>query len=339
MKVARLYGPGDIRLIDEPAPEPGPGEELVRVTAVGICGSDLHWYDESEIGGVALDRPLVLGHEAAGVIVSGPRAGTRVALDPNLPCGACETCARGLGHLCQRVRFLGHSDTDGALREQMTWPSDRLVPIPDTIDDIAGATLEPLGVAIHALRLANLRPGGTIAITGAGPIGQLLIRLAFATGASTVLATDVLPHRVEAAREAGAIAEVVDGGRERERLLDALRAAGRPFVDTAVEIAGEDDAIATAAILTRPGGTVVVAGIPAGNDSVVPASVLRRKGLDLRFSRRMNRVYPDALALVASGRIRPGEVVTATYGLTEVNAAFVAAVRREGGKVVVRPGA
>jgi L-iditol 2-dehydrogenase len=257
-----------------------------------------------------------------------------VAIDPSLPCGACHTCERGLGHLCPNVRFLGHSDTDGAMRELMTWPEAHLVPIPDAIDDVAGAVLEPLGVAIHALRLAELRPGGTIAITGAGPIGQLLIQLAFAAGASTVVATDVLPHRVEAARTAGAVAEVVDGGVERERLLEAL--GGSP-VDTAIEIAGEDDAIATAAILVRPGGAVVVAGIPAGNDSVVPASVLRRKGVDLRFSRRMNRVYPEAIGLVASGRIRPAEVVTAAYPLDQVDAAFRSAARREGGKVVLRP--
>jgi len=334
MKVARLHGRGDLRVADEPVPEPSPGELLVRVTAVGICGSDLHWYDESGIGEARLSRPLVLGHEAAGVIVSGPRAGERVAVDPNLPCDACPTCARGLGHLCQQVRFLGHSDTDGAMRELMAWPASGLVPIPDTIDDIEGAMLEPLGVAIHALRLANLRPGGTIAITGAGPIGQLLIRLAFAAGATTVVATDVLPHRVEAARAAGAIAELVDGGTERERLLAAL--GGRP-VDTAIEIAGEDDAIATAAILTRPGGSVVVAGIPAGNDSVVPSAVLRRKGLDLRFSRRMNRVHREAIELVAAGRIRPSGVVTATFSLDQVDAGFRAAARRDGGKVVIRP--
>jgi L-iditol 2-dehydrogenase len=336
MRVARLHGTGDLRLADEPAPEPRAGEVLVRVTAVGICGSDLHWYDESGIGEAVLSRPLVLGHEAAGVIASGPRVGARVAIDPNLPCDACETCARGLGHLCARVRFLGHSDTDGAMRELIAWPEDRLVPVPDAIDDVAAAMLEPLGVAIHALRLADLRPGGTIAITGAGPIGQLLVRLAFAAGASAVVVTDRLPHRVEAARGAGAIAELVDGGAERERLLAAL--GGRP-ADTAIEIAGADDAIATAAVLVRPGGTVVVAGIPVGNDSVVPASVLRRKGTDLRFSRRMNRVYPEAIALVASGRIRPADVVTGVFPLAEAGAAFATAVRREGGKVVVRPDA
>jgi L-iditol 2-dehydrogenase len=257
----------------------------------------------------------------------------RVAIDPSLPCDRCETCARGLGHLCPEVRFLGHSDTDGALRERIAWPEAHLVPIPDAIDDVAGAVLEPLGVAIHALRLAGLRPGGTIAITGAGPIGQLLVQLAFAAGASAVVATDVLPHRVEAARAAGALAEVVDGGMERERLLDAL--GGRP-VDTAIEIAGVDDAIATAAALVRPGGIVVVAGIPTGNESVVPASSLRRKGIDLRFSRRMNRVYPEAIALVTSGRVRPSRVVTTEFGLDAVDEAFGLAARREGGKIVVR---
>lgn len=336
MRVARLHGPGDLRLTDEPEPAPGPGEVLVRVTAVGICGSDLHWYEESGIGEASLARPLVLGHEAAGVIASGPRTGERVAIDPNLPCDACETCARGLGHLCPRVRFLGHSDTDGALRDALAWPEDRLVPIPDAIDDVAGAMLEPLGVALHALRLAGLRPGGTIAITGTGPIGQLLVRLAFAAGASAVVATDVLPHRVEAARVAGAVAELVDGGRERDRLLERL--GGRP-VDTAVEIAGVDDAIATAAFLVRPGGTVVVAGIPSGNDSAVPASTLRRKGIDLRFSRRMNRVYPEAIALVATGRLSLDGIVTGRFALADSGPAFRSAARRDGGKVVVLPGA
>jgi len=200
VKALRLHGAGDLRLADEPAPVPGPGEALVRVTAVGICGSDLHWYDESTIGEAVLTRPLVLGHEAAGVIVDGPRAGERVALDPQVPCGACETCAAGRGHLCPQVRFLGHSTTDGALRELMAWPAANLVPLPDTIGDVAGALLEPLGVGIHALRLAGVQPGDTVGIFGCGPIGLLLIQLARVAGATTIVATDRLPHRVEAAQ-------------------------------------------------------------------------------------------------------------------------------------------
>ena len=332
MRVARLHGAGDIRIADEPEPVPGAGEVLVRVTSVGICGSDLHWFDESGIGEARLDRPLVLGHEAAGVIATGPRAGERVAIDPNIACEQCPVCARGLGHLCPNVRFLGHSTTDGALRECIAWPEARLVPVPDALDDDAAAMLEPLGVAIHAFRLARFAPGGTVAVLGAGPIGRLLIRLAFAAGATKVVATDVLPHRVAAARDDGAIAELVDGGGERARLLEAL---GGRLVDTAIEIAGEADAIAAGVDLVKPGGVVVVAGIPTGNEITVPVSVARRKGLDLRFARRMNRVHDEAIALAVSGGVDPAMVVSHRFPLAEAAAAFSVAARREGHKVVI----
>lgn len=334
MQVLRLHGAGDVRLADEPDPVPAPGEALVRVTAVGICGSDLHWYDESGIGEAVLDRPLVLGHEAAGVIVDGPRAGERVAIDPQLPCGACETCSAGRGHLCPRVRFLGHSVTDGAMRELVAWPGKHLVPVPDAIDDVAAAMLEPLGVAMHALRLARLRPGGSVAVLGCGPIGLLLVQLARAAGAITIVATDRLPHRVEAARRLGAVAALVEGGAERALLLDATGGRG---VDAAVEIAGEDDAIATAVALARPAGTVVVAGIPPGDLATIPASAARRKGLDLRFSRRMNRTYQQAIGLVEAGRVDVASIVSHHFTLGEYEAAFGTAVRREGLKVVVHP--
>jgi L-iditol 2-dehydrogenase len=334
VKALRLHGAGDLRLADEPAPVPGPGEALVRVTAVGICGSDLHWYDESAIGEAVLTRPLVLGHEAAGVIVDGPRAGARVALDPQVPCGACETCAAGRGHLCPQVRFLGHSTTDGALRELMAWPAANLVPLPDTIDDVAGALLEPLGVSIHALRLARVQPGDTVGIFGCGPIGLLLIQLARVAGATTIVATDRLPHRVEAAQHLGAIAAVVEGGAERDVLLEATAGRG---VDAAIEIAGVDDAIETAIALARPAATVVVAGIPTGDHSTIAASIARRKGLDLRFSRRMNRVYPRAIALVEEGLVDVSWLVSHRFAIDDHEAAFRTAARRDGLKVIVEP--
>jgi len=336
MKTLRLHGVGDLRLADEPAPVAGPDEALVRVTAVGICGSDLHWYGESAIGEAVLTRPLILGHEAAGVIVGGHRAGQRVALDPQVPCGACETCAAGRGHLCPQVRFLGHSVTDGALRELLAWPATSLVPLPDTVDDLAGAMLEPLGVAIHALRLARVRPGDTVGVFGCGPIGLLLIQLARVAGATAIVATDRLPHRVEAARRLGAVAALVADGTERGFLLDATAGRG---VDAAIEIAGEDDAIETAVALARPAGTVVVAGIPAGDHSTIAASIARRKGLDLRFSRRMNRVYPRAIALLEAGLIDVSSLVTHRFALDDFEAAFRIAVRRDGLKVVVEPSA
>ncbi len=336
MRALRLHGVGDLRLADEPAPVPGPGDLLVRVTAVGICGSDLHWYDESGIGDAVLTRPLVLGHEAAGVIAAGPRAGQRVALDPQVPCGTCETCAAGRGHLCPQVRFLGHSSTDGALRELLAWPEPNLVPLPDAIDDAAGAMLEPLGVAIHALRLARVRVGDAVGVFGCGPIGLLLIQLAHEAGATTIVATDRLPHRVEAARRLGAVAVLAGDGSERGHLLDATGGRG---VDAAVEIAGEDDAIETAIALARPAGTVVVAGIPAGDHSTITSSTARRKGLDLRFSRRMNRAYPRAIALVESARVEVASLVSHRFAMADFEAAFHTAVRRDGLKVLLEPSA
>jgi L-iditol 2-dehydrogenase len=336
MKALRLHGIGDLRLADEPAPVPGPADVLVRVTAVGICGSDLHWYDESGIGDAGLTRPLVLGHEAAGVIVDGPRAGQRVALDPQVPCHACETCAAGRGHLCPHVRFLGHSATDGALRELVAWPGANLVPLPDAIDDVAGAMLEPLGVGIHALRLGRVRPGDSVGVFGCGPIGLLLIQLARAAGATTIVATDRLPHRVEAARRLGAFAALVEDGSERDLLRDATAGRG---VDAAIEIAGDDDAIEAAISLARPAGTVVVAGIPASDHSTITSSTARRKGLDLRFSRRMNRAYPRAIALVESGLVDVSSLVSHRFALDEFDPAFRTAARRDGLKVIIDPSA
>ena len=204
MRAARLHGVGDLRLADEPEPAAGPGEELVRVTAVGICGSDLHWWDEAGIGDAVITRPLVLGHEAAGVIEAGPRRGTRVAIDPAITCGRCRPCLDGYRNLCLNIRFAGHGDQDGAMREFLAWPSDLLHPLPDSVTDTDGALLEPLGVAIHALDLGHVRLGARVAVAGCGPIGLLLIAVLRAAGASHIAAFEPLPHRREAALRYGA---------------------------------------------------------------------------------------------------------------------------------------
>ncbi len=184
MKAARLHAVGDLRVAEEPVPAAEPGSCLVRVTAVGICGSDLHWWDEAGIGDATLDRPLVLGHEAAGVIEDGPRRGERVAIDPAIPDGTCRMCRAGYRNLCLHIRFAGHGRQDGAMREFLTWPGDLLHPLPDVLSDADGAVLEPLGVAIHALDLGHLHLDGTAAVVGCGPIGLLLIQLLQVAGAS-----------------------------------------------------------------------------------------------------------------------------------------------------------
>src|SRR6266851_5770950 len=270
VKVARLHAVGDLRLADEPVPVPEPGTSLVRVTSVGICGSDLHWWDEAGIGDATLENPLVLGHEGAGVIEDGPRRGERVAIDPAIPCETCRPCRDGYRNLCIRVRFAGHGSQDGALREFMAWPSALLHRLPDGVTDTDGAMLEPLGVAIHALDLGHLRLGSSAAVIGCDP----------------------LPHRLRAAGQLGA--DATAGPAEAGAALAGLTGSG---VDAAFEIAGTDEAVQLAMAAARPGGRVVLAGIPGDDWTRFRASVARRKGLTIAMVRRMNEVYPRAITL------------------------------------------
>jgi L-iditol 2-dehydrogenase len=335
VRAARLHAVGDMRLTEEPIPEPGPGTSLVRVTAVGLCGSDLHWWGEAGIGDAVLAQPLVLGHEAAGVIAAGPGTGTRVAIDPAIPCGRCRPCRDGYRNLCVRIRFSGHGTQDGALREFLAWPSHLLHPLPDSVSDAAGAVLEPLGVAIHALDLGHTRLGATVAVAGCGPIGLLLIQVLRAAGAARVVAFEPLRHRREAAAAFGADAVAAPADVTGP---DSLRELVGDGADVSVEMAGTDDAVRLAMAAVRPGGRVVLGGIPGNDQTTFQASVARRKGLTIAMVRRMNEVYPRAIGLAAAGKVALDPLVTDRFSLAKVAEAFSTAAQRTGLKVLVEPG-
>jgi L-iditol 2-dehydrogenase len=326
MLVARLHGAHDVRLGDEPTPEPQAGESVVRVEAVGICGSDLHWFDEGGIGDSRLAAPLVVGHEFAGVVEAGPLAGRRVAVDPAIPCERCELCREGHPNLCPDVRFAGHGTHDGALRQYLAWPTHRLHPLPDALDGVDGALLEPLGVAIHSVDLGHVDVGDRVAIVGCGPIGLLLAQVCAAAGATVALAVDPLEHRRAAAARAGAEQTIAPG-----EVWDGAE------VDVAFEAAGTDEAVDIALRVARPGARVVLAGIPSGDQTTFSASIARRKGVTLVLVRRMKEVYPRALRLVAAGGIDLRSLVTHRFPLDRVAEAFAVAAGREGLKVVVEP--
>jgi L-iditol 2-dehydrogenase len=336
MRAARLHAVGDLRLAEEPLPEPGPGMSLVRVTAVGICGSDLHWWGEAGIGDATLARPLVLGHEAAGVIEDGPRRGERVAIDPAIWCGTCRPCRDGYRNLCARIEFAGHGGQDGAMREYIAWPAHLLHPLPAGLGDADGAMLEPLGVAIHALDLGRVRLGAAAAVAGCGPIGLLLIQVLRAAGAGPVTAFDPRPHRRAAATRFGAAAALDPAGLRTERDLSQVAGEG---VEVAFEMAGTDEAVRLAMLAARPGGRVVLGGIPAGDETTFQASVARRKGLTIAMVRRMNDVYPRAIGLAAAGRVALPPLVTGRFSLAQAPDAMAAAAARTGLKVIVEPSA
>lgn len=326
MQTARIHGPTDVRLSDEPIPTPAAGESLVRITAVGLCGSDLHWYAEGGIGSIAIDHPLVAGHEFAGVVTGGELDGTLVAVDPAVPCERCPQCHRGYRNLCPQVVFAGQSPCDGALREYLAWPTHLLFPLPDPLTATDGAMLEPLGVALHALDLGHVAVGTTVTVVGCGPIGLLLVQVARLAGATTVYAVEPLPHRRDAAQRLG---------------VDAVVAPGEPLpaeADVTFEIAGPSEAVQLAISATRPGGRVVLAGIPSDDRTSFTASSARRKGLTLALARRMDDAYPRAIDLVAKQLVDVRSVVSHEFGLTEVAKAFHTADARAGLKVVVHPG-
>ena len=330
MKVLRLYNARDLRLSDEPMPAPTHDETLIRVTAVGLCGSDLHWLDEGAIGDARLSAPLVLGHEFAGVTSDG----ARVAVDPAIPCNGCEQCREGNPNLCTALRFAGHGAQDGALCEYVAWQARCLHPLPDSLTDIDGALLEPLGVALHAVNLGHLKPGMTVGVFGCGPIGLLIVQLARVAGATTIIATDKLPHRLDAARAFGATAALEATGQEAGEILAMTQRRG---VDVAFEAAGANAAVEAAIAATKPGARVVLVGIPDDDRTAFTASVARRKGLTIKLSRRMKHTYPRAIELAASGKIDLQPLVTHRFPLAEFEKAFSVAQRREGIKVIIEP--
>lgn len=332
MTAARLYGPRDLRIDQVPHPgTPGPDQVLLRVTAVGICGSDLHTYQDARIGDTPLEAPLTLGHEFAGVVAelgSGEcldgefnplQIGTRVAVDPAQPCGRCEMCEMGDPNLCRRLHFCGLYPDPGSLSQWMLVPAHTCFPVPDSIDDPAAALLEPLGVAIHATDLAKVRVANSVVIMGAGPIGLNLLQTLRVSGAQPIYVVDQFPWRLTVAEELGGIPI---NYRDQDPIAAIRQATQGRGVDIAIEAAWADHSIQWCAEMARLGGRLVLVGIPGNNRFEMNHATARRKGLTIYMSRRMKHVYPRAIRLVESGAINVNALISHRFPLEQTPAAF-----------------
>jgi len=327
MKAALLYDIGDIRIEDIPRPSPGPGEVLVQVEAVGICGSDIHYYAHGRIGSAVVTEPIVLGHEPAGTVVelgkgvSGPPVGTRVAVEPGRPCGECEFCRRGRYNICRSMRFLGMPPGNpGAYCEYIAVPADFVFPIPDGMSAEHGSMIEPLAVGLHAVELAGMWPGHTVAVLGEGSIGLFTTRCAKLAGALTIYATDLLDCRLEAACQLGA--DVTINAAEIEPVAAILDATDGRGVDIVFEAAGAPETPQQAIDIAVPGGVIVMIGICQEQPVKTDVTEARRKELVVRHCRRFCHDFPRAISLAAAGAVDMGCVDTHRFELDDIAEGF-----------------
>jgi L-iditol 2-dehydrogenase len=343
MKAARLHGPRDIRLDDVPCPVPAEGQVLVRVRAVGLCGSDLHYYTDGRIGDTVMSEPLILGHEFAGTIaelgpgVRGLEVGQLVAVDPAIPCGHCEFCEQGNPNVCPTVRFCGTPPTDGALCEYIAWPAHLVFQLPARIDAVEGALLEALGVALHAVDLGKVRLASRVAVLGQGPIGLLVARLAKASGAVEVYVSEVNPTRLAASATFGA--DVVIDARAEDPVARVKALTGGRGVDVVFETAGSLVTPQQAVDMVKPGGTVVIVGINPDDRIPLKHTAARRKGVTIRMCRRMKHVYRRCIDLVTHDLVDPMPLVSGRYPLAGTGDAFALLARLDPAaiKLIVEP--
>lgn len=337
MRAVLQHGIRDIRIGERPDPRPGPGEVLVRTRSVTICASDLHMYAEGNVGGVSWEWPFVPGHEAAGLIEDPndthlPR-GAPVVLDPAIPCGACDMCAMGSFHLCRELKFCDLPPVDGAMRDLIAWPADRVFVLPESLDLVEAPLIEPLCIAVHAVELARDLQEAVVAVVGCGAIGLFTLQMARLRGARTIFATDLVPERLAVARALGADMSIQVGPQDPVR--EILHATAGRGVHVAFEAAGPPEAVEHCLDMVQPAGEVLVIGIPSVGEYRLRPSQLRRRELTLRFVRRQNENYPEAIELVARGAVKLSPILTHRFPMERAQEAFELAHRKGEGAVRV----
>ncbi|WP_072690935.1 NAD(P)-dependent alcohol dehydrogenase [Rhodococcus marinonascens] len=331
MRASVLVEPGRIEMQERVVPTPDPGDVLVKVASVGICGSDTHFYREGHIGDLVADRPVVLGHESSGTIVAvgagvaADRIGQRVSIEPQRPDPSSEESRRGLYHLCPHMQFFAAPPIDGALAEYVTIGSGFAHPVPDEMSDDAAALCEPLSVAIATNRKARVTAGSRVLVAGAGPIGIATLQTALAFGATEVIVSDLDSRRRNIATKFGAAA-VLD---PREQDVAGLH------VDAFIDASGAPSAVSAGIEAVRPAGTVVLVGMGA-TEMTLPVQTIQNRELVLTGVFRYANTWPTAISLARSGRVDLDLMVTGRFPLSEAEQALNADRTPGSLKAVVR---
>jgi L-iditol 2-dehydrogenase len=326
MVIAELTAPRQFRLVEQDLESLAAGMVRVRVGAVGICGSDLHSYSEGAVGDSPSVYPMVLGHEPAGTVVAvGPGVtgwseGDRAALEPALYCYHCEQCRSGRYNICENIRFLSTPGYPGFFREYVDLPPSNLLGIPKSMPLRLASLVEPLAVALHSMRFANIGIGETAAVFGAGPIGVLTVACLRAAGASRILVVEPVAHRRELAKRMGA-AEAIDPG-QTDAARQIIADTGGRGVDCAIDCAARAHTTNWAIRAARNGGRVVLTGIHSGTMIPFEVSPMRRKELAIYNIRRSNCEPEAALGLLTARMEWFEPLVTHTRPLDRISEAF-----------------
>ena len=328
MLAVKLTGIEEMEIVDVEKPSsPGPGEVLVKVKYVGVCGSDVHYYTEGRIGSQVVEYPFMVGHECSGKVIStGPgvtdlEEGDLVAIDPSVHCGHCEQCLSGRPHTCLNNRFLGcPGQLEGCLTEYLIMPAFTCYKVTDLMDAEEAALLEPFSIGVYSVRLAGINsPETNTAIFGAGPIGLSILLKLRASGFENTGVIEPLDYRLEKALETGASWTVNPATEQVEARVAEL---AKGSVDVVFDASGEQQAIDNALKILKPGGKLVLVGIPASAQYVFNMDLMRRKEITVINVRRQNHSLEEAIQLVASGKVNLKQMVTHYFQLRKTPVAF-----------------
>lgn len=326
MKAAVLHTARDLRFETVDVPAPGRGQCLVRIRANGLCGSDIHFFEDGKLGPFRVTEPYIPGHEAVGTVVSigsdvpGLVEGDRVVIEPGIPCRTCDYCHQGLYNLCPNVVFLSAPPVNGTFAEYAVVDSDFLYRVPEGLSNEEAALVEPVSVGVHACNRAGIQPGSSAVVIGAGPIGLITVMVARAYGATQVICIDVIDKRLEKASEIGAHATV--NSRTQDPVASVMEITGQRGADFVFEASGSSAGASLAPRIAGPNGTVSLIGWPEVSEFEYPVELIIEKELNIKGVNRYRNTFGPALELMNEGRIPVNELISHRFGFSEVVEAF-----------------
>lgn len=326
MKVAIMEGIGKMGYTRRPIPTPRDNEVLVKLEYVGICGSDMHYYETGAIGDYVVEPPFVLGHEPGGTVVkvgkdvTHLKVGDRVALEPGKTCGHCEFCKTGRYNLCPDVVFFATPPVDGVFQEYVAHEADLCFKLPENVSTLEGALIEPLAVGFHAANQGGAHAGQTAVVMGAGCIGLVSMMALKAEGVSKVYVVDIMEKRLQKALELGA--DGVINGRDKDAVQAVLALTEGRGCDLVIETAGTEFTTRQCIHMTKKGATIVLVGYSKSGEMNLPMSLALDKELTFKTVFRYRHIYPMAIDAVAAGKVNLKGIVTDIFDFDDIQNAM-----------------